>query len=125
MRCALFIGCALFVASCEREPNHSGVAVAHENATLWAAASAGDMAQVERMVRDGAPINGKDKSGMTPLHYAAQSKNFQLVRVLIQHGADVNAKTNENVTPLSLSLDMAFGQPEISLELINSGADVS
>jgi ankyrin repeat protein len=122
-RCAFFVVCTIFLASCEKSPNRSGAA--HDDTTLWTAASRGDMPQVERMVRYGAPINGTDKSGMTPLHYAAQSKNLQLVRFLIQHGADVNAKADENVTPLYLSLDMAFGQPEISLELIKSGADVS
>lgn len=109
----------------QRGTNLSRVVVAHDNPTLWTAASSGDVPQVERLLREGAPISGKDKAGMTALHYAAQSKNLQLVRFLIQRGADVNAKANENVTPLYLSLDMAFGQPVISLELIKSGADVS
>jgi ankyrin repeat protein len=48
-----------------------------------------------------------------------------VVQVLLQHGADVNAKMAGNVTPLMLSLDMAFGKPEIALALIQGGADVN
>lgn len=123
-RCAVFFFWAISLVSCKNKPTQSNAA-AHDGATIWIAAEKGDLQQVDRILQQGTPIDVKDGTGSTALHYAAQSKNLQLVEFLIDHGADVNAKAKGNVTPLWLSLDMAFGQPDISLELIRAGADVS
>jgi len=96
-----------------------------ENATLMAASERGDLSRVRQLLRDGAQVNQHNSAGKTPLHYAAQCKNVLVVEALIQAGADVNAKTKDNVTPLILSVDMAFGQPDIALALIRAGADVN
>src|SRR5579863_7026868 len=92
---------------------------------LMTASANGDLGRVQQLLRDGAKVNQRDRNGKTAIHYAAQSKNVVVVQTLIQAGADVNATSAGNVTPLMLSVDMAFGQPDISLALIKAGADVN
>src|SRR5438034_6063062 len=96
-----------------------------KNATLMMASARGDLSRVQQLLREGAQVNQRDSNGQAAIHHAAQSKNVLVVQALIQAGADVNARTVGNVTPLMLSLDMAFGQPDISLALIRAGADVN
>jgi ankyrin repeat protein len=110
----------LLFSSCNERPNPKPVT----DGTIWSAANVGDLPQVERLLQQGVKVDGRDKSGKTPLHYAVQSKNVKVVRLLIQHGADVNATTFGNVTPLMLSVDMAFGDPDIAMELLRAGANV-
>jgi uncharacterized protein len=93
--------------------------------TLLTAVSRGDLPQVHKLLREGSDPNEHTVGGKTALHYAAQSKNAAVVQALIQAGANVNAEATGNVTPLMLSLDMAFGRPEISLALIRAGANVN
>jgi ankyrin repeat protein len=88
------------------------------------AAGRGDLKKVQRLLGNGARVNGRDSGGKTALHFAAQSKNVLVVDVLVRAGADVNAKADGDVTPLMLSVDMGFGDPEIALRLIRAGADV-
>jgi uncharacterized protein len=102
-----------------------GSANKNENATLMMASQRGDLSQVQRLLREGAQVNQRNSDGQTALHYAVQCKNVLVVQTLIQAGADVNARRAGNVTPLMLSLDMAFGQPDIALALIRAGADVN
>jgi ankyrin repeat protein len=97
----------------------------NEKQTLLTAASRGDLPQVQKLLRDGSDPNEHTAGGKTALHYAAQSKNVSVAQALIQAGANVNAEATGDVTPLMLSVDMAFGQPEISLALIRAGADVN
>ena len=113
------------LCSCKRQPSGSDVLPVHEIKTLWSAAGQGDLPEVQKILGQGTLVNLKDQNGNTALYYAAQSKNASLVRFLIHQGADVNATGGGNVTPLMLSVDMAFGNPEIALELIKAGADVS
>jgi len=40
----------------------------------------------------GADINAKDKNGTTPLHFACQFGQTEMVLALIDRGADINAK---------------------------------
>jgi hypothetical protein len=49
----------------------------------------------------GAPINGKDNYGNTPLHTAAMDgkENIDIIEALAAAGADVNAKNNAGETP--------------------------
>jgi len=111
----------LMFVSCQGQPHPKPAT----DGTIWSAASVGDLPQVERLLQQGIKVDERDNGGKTPLHYAVQSKNVKLVRLLIERGADVNAKVSGNVTPLMLSVDMAFGDPEIALELLKAGADVT
>jgi hypothetical protein len=111
------------LSGCQKKPESS--VHRDENATLMMAADHGDLSRVQQLLREGADVHERTSGGKTALHYAAQSKNVAVVKALIQAGAEVNSKMAGNVTPLMLSLDMAFGQPEIALALIRAGADVN
>ena len=50
-----------------------------------------------------APINARNKDGMTPLHAAALAGQKEAAELLIDKGADVNAKNEEGVTPLQMA----------------------
>ena len=124
IRTGLFIALVsalLFSSACKKseEPAKSA---GHD---LFEAASLGDIAQVKGALQHGTPINLKDPSGQTALHYAVQSKNVELVKYLVKEGADINAKARGDVTPLLMSLDRALGDPPISLALLELGADVN
>ena len=90
---------------------------------LRAAASQGNLAEVERLLKAGADLNAKDKSGTTPLHLAAAKNSTPAVlEVLLKAGADVNAKTTGGVTPLHFA---AFSNPSPAVleVLLKAGAD--
>ena len=55
---------------------------------LHAAAQSGDVAQIVRLIKAGAPVNATDAAGRTPLHVATFARQPGAVRALIQAGAD-------------------------------------
>jgi ankyrin repeat protein len=68
---------------------------------IWEAVQANDGACVKEFVRQNrAVINGKDKNGYTPLHYAVLYGYEQMVEELIALGADVNAHDKRGKTLL-------------------------
>ena len=90
---------------------------------LRAAASQGNLAEVERLLKAGADLNAKDKSGTTPLHLAAAKNSTPAVlEVLLKAGADVNAKGKDGETPLHSAA--GFNPTPAVLEvLLKAGAD--
>ena len=59
---------------------------------------------VKQHLADGADVNVKDEArGLTPLHFATQNGQKEIVELLIADGADVNAKMNSGMTPLDCS----------------------
>jgi len=60
---------------------------------------------VDLLLANNADVNAKDnKSGFTPLHFAAGMGHKDLVELLLAHKADVNAKDNNGHTPLAWAL---------------------
>ncbi|MBL8793996.1 MAG: ankyrin repeat domain-containing protein, partial [Planctomycetia bacterium] len=51
----------------------------------------------------GADINGCDDRGWTPLMWAAQYDEIEVLRQLLQHGADPNARSDDGRSPLSIA----------------------
>ncbi len=94
---------------------------------LIRASSDGDLAAVERLIRQGANVNVVDNRGITALHYAVNCHNIdiRIVRALIAAGADIDARTPNNGTPLMNAVSMPYGKPEIALELLRAGANVN
>jgi len=66
---------------------------------LIAAADKGDLAAVERLIREGASVAARDGRGRTALLAATQANRVAVARALIGAGADVNAKDNIQDSP--------------------------
>jgi ankyrin repeat protein len=58
---------------------------------LHAAAAAGSVAEIERLVAAGANRELRDGNGRTPLHVAAYRKQYEAARLLMRRGANPNA----------------------------------
>jgi hypothetical protein len=69
----------------------------------------------------GAVVDSQDRSGRTPLAWAAESDAPRVVDKLLQHGAEVNSRDNEGWTALFWG---AVGGAPLVLEiLLQGGAD--
>ena len=71
-------------------------------------------------------LNSKDKSGRTPLHWAALYGHTDIARFFIDKGADVNAKAGDGYKEgfTSLHLAVRSNSTEIVKSLIAAGATV-
>jgi ankyrin repeat protein len=66
---------------------------------LIAAAGKGDLASVERLIREGASVASRDSRGRTALLMATHGNHVAVARALIAAGADVNAKDDIQDSP--------------------------
>ncbi len=87
----------------------------------------GSIEVVKALLDAGAPVNGKDALGDTPLHAAAKFGTVAIVRELLARGADVNATEDTGTTPLhdalwmpSLAEDRTV---DVARALVAAGAD--
>jgi peptidoglycan/LPS O-acetylase OafA/YrhL len=64
----------------------------------WSALQ-GDLPMAQRLVTNGANVNGKNGDGSTPLHGAAFVGREDLVRFLLANGADPNLRNNNGQLP--------------------------
>ncbi|NXG43687.1 BARD1 protein, partial [Psilopogon haemacephalus] len=67
---------------------------------LHVASIKGDLAAVERLLKNGADPNVKDNAGWTPLHEACNHGHTEVVELLLQHKALVNTTGYQNESPL-------------------------
>ena len=56
--------------------------------SLWSAAKANDVAQLARLLEDGAAIDERDHRGYAPLMLAGYAGNLEAVELLLARGAD-------------------------------------
>ncbi|MDH3235379.1 MAG: ankyrin repeat domain-containing protein [Alphaproteobacteria bacterium] len=70
---------------------------------LHAAAAKGDVPLIERWVKAGADINGRDASRRTPLMVAVYGRHIAAAQALIKAGADVNAFDNARYDMLTIA----------------------
>ncbi|KAI1721684.1 ankyrin repeats (3 copies) domain-containing protein [Ditylenchus destructor] len=89
---------------------------------LLEATGRGDVAEVERLLMEGANPDSHNEDGLTPLHQCAIDNNEPIVRLLLRHNADVNAKDTELWTPLHAAA--CCGYIDIVRLLINHTADL-
>jgi len=85
---------------------------------LMMAALKGDMDGATMLLERGAQVN---KSGWTPLHYAATGPEPRLVRLLIDRGAELNARSPNGTTPLMMAAQ--YGSEDSVNLLLERGAD--
>lgn len=58
---------------------------------LFRAAHEGNVEMIERLVKDGADVNARDRRGRTPIHVAAFASEDEALCALAEAGADMNA----------------------------------
>jgi ankyrin repeat protein len=92
------------------------------NKTILHAIAKGDAADVHNHLQLGAQVNGKNKQGWTPLHFAAVRGKTACARVLIENGAHVDPLTGTEKTPLHFAADRNF--LELARLLVENGADL-
>lgn len=92
-------------------------------AALVEAAARGDLAQVQALLREGAPIEQRDTSGRTAVLAATQGKHVAVARVLIERGANVNAQ--DQIQDSAYLLAGARGYVDILRATLAAGADLT
>lgn len=78
---------------------------------------------IQHLIEKGVDVNGRDKHGWTPLHFAARTKSVLVVKMLLNAGADVDPVNDKGISPLHLSLLKAPWSLEIAEILLEAGAD--
>lgn len=88
-----------------------------ENA-LMMAAFRGYIDLVQQLIDRGAEVN---KTGWTPLHYAATNGHARIVQLLLDHYAYIDAESPQGATPLMMAA--RHGHPDVVRLLLDQGAD--
>lgn len=85
---------------------------------LMLACLKGQSVLAEAMIKKGADVN---KTGWTPLHYAASGGQPALIRLLIENHAYIDAESPNGSTPLMMA--SMYGTTEAVELLLDEGAD--
>ena len=85
---------------------------------LMMAALKGHVALAKKLVDKGADVN---KTGWTPLHYAATSGQLEIIELLLENHAYIDAESPNKTTPLMMAA--MYGTREAVKLLLEAGAD--
>lgn len=85
---------------------------------LMLAALKGQMELADRLIKKGADVN---KTGWTPLHYAASGGHTALIGLLLENSAYVDAESPNGSTPLMMAA--MYGSEASVKILLHEGAD--
>ncbi|HTC50353.1 MAG TPA: ankyrin repeat domain-containing protein [Steroidobacteraceae bacterium] len=96
---------------------------AFAQAELAEAASHGDQAQVERLLKRGADVNAQQADGATALQWAAYRGDAKLAELLLKAGAKPDLANHDGATPLWLAA--ARGDAAVIQALLKGGADAN
>jgi len=99
----------------------SGVAFAQSE--VADAASKGDRAQVERLLKSGADVNAQQGDGATALQWAAYRGDAKLAELLLKAGAKPGLANHNGATPLWLAA--TSGDAAVIQALLKGGADAN
>lgn len=94
---------------------------AKDESALMMAALKGDVKLAQRLIARQAEVN---KTGWTPLHYAAThpgNASVDMVRLMLEHHAYIDAESPNATTPLMMAAQ--YGQPGVVKLLLEEGAD--
>lgn len=119
----------LFLALRDESPKVAAVLLANsavrvdattaaDETPLMMASLRGSIEWATQLLDRGAAIN---RSGWTPLHYAASGPQTALVKLLLDRGADINALSPNRSTPLMMAA--RYGASESAELLLSRGAD--
>ncbi len=72
----------------------------------------------DKLIKKGADVN---KTGWTPLHYAATHGHLAIMRLLLENSAYIDAESPNGTTPLMMAA--MYGTPEAVTLLLEEGAD--
>lgn len=92
-------------------------------ADLPAAAIAGDLDAIRRLLELGLPVDASDAQGCTALLRAAGGGHGEIVKSLLSVGADLNASARTGATPLSAAISMRHAG--VVDQLLQAGADAN
>ena len=87
------------------------------------AARSGDISKVDRILRDGMPVDVSGWSGQTALHHATKENLADVIKRLLHEGADVNRQDRDKNTPFHLAT--LYNYTEVARLLMNNGADIN
>mmetsp|Transcript_1603 Transcript_1603/g.4627 ORF Transcript_1603/g.4627 Transcript_1603/m.4627 type:complete len:1077 (+) Transcript_1603:855-4085(+) len=85
--------------------------------------TAASTAIVEILIRHSAPLEATDRSGRTPLHFAAWRGQANTAQSLLRHHSSCSARDTDGRTPLHLAA--IAGNVPVLLELLAYGANTS
>ena len=91
------------------------------DSALMDAVKRGDTAGVKASLAKKVDVNAPGVDTSTPLDWAIESNNLEMVNLLIDAGANVNAETRYKITPLSLACKN--GNAAIIERLLKAGVD--
>ncbi len=74
---------------------------------------------VKKLITKGADVN---KTGWTPLHYAATSGQLEIISLLLENNAYIDAESPNGSTPLMMAA--MYGSPTVVKLLLQEGADL-
>lgn len=89
-----------------------------DESPLMMAALKGHEELVRKLIARGADVN---KTGWTPLHYAATSGHLSIMALLLEHHAYIDAESPNQTTPLMMAAH--YGTLESVKLLLDGGAD--
>ncbi len=87
---------------------------------LMLAAFNGNLDLAGQLIAKGADVN---KTGWTPLHYAATKGNVALIRLFLENNAYIDAESPNGSTPLMMA--SMYGTAEAVKVLLDEGADAT
>lgn len=85
---------------------------------LMMAALKGHTALAKRIIERGGDVN---KTGWTPLHYAATGGNLEIIKLLLEENAYIDAESPNGSTPLMMAA--MYGTADAAKLLMEEGAD--
>ena len=85
---------------------------------LMLAALKGHLALSDKLVKKGADVN---KTGWTPLHYAASNGHVEVIKLLLENHAYIDAESPNGSTPLMMA--GMYGNAQSVKLLLDEGAD--
>lgn len=72
--------------------------------TLHSVAGGGNIWAAKYLIARGIDVNGQDRHGWTPLHYAACGNDEKLTKLLIDSGARSDMKARDGRTPYDVAI---------------------